>query len=489
MALTLKTLLGPGIDVGGEAACLSVSGLTADSRTVKPGDVFFALPGGRADGAAFIPDAVARGAVAVVAEPKVARPGLAVPLVHHSNPRQRLALAAARFHGLQPDICVAVTGTNGKTSVAAFVRQIWASMGFRAASLGTVGVVGPDDSKVLSHTTPDPVELHSILAALKSTDHVTHLALEASSHGLVQHRLDGVQLAAGGFTNVTRDHLDYHMSFADYFDAKMRLFRDLLPSGSAAVVNADSEQAADVVAVARAHGLSVFTVGLKGENLRLVGQRREGFGQQLRIEGHSVCHSVYLPLAGDFQASNALVAAGLVVATGGQESLVMHALESLKGARGRLDLVATTPDGAPVFVDYAHTPDALRTVLTTLRPYAKERLAVVFGCGGDRDRGKRPQMGAIANELSDIAYVTDDNPRSENPGAIRAEILLACPKGIEIGDRAEAIRTSVGALRSGDVLVVAGKGHETGQTIGKETRPFSDHDVVRQAIGKARARG
>jgi UDP-N-acetylmuramoyl-L-alanyl-D-glutamate--2,6-diaminopimelate ligase len=489
MALNLRTLLGPGIDIGEEAAALAVSGLTADSRMAKPGDVFFALPGGRADGASFITDAVARGAVAVVAEPKVARTAVAVPLVHHANPRQRLALAAARFHGLQPDICVAVTGTNGKTSVAAFVRQIWSSMGFRAASLGTVGVVGPDGNRVLSHTTPDPVALHAILSELKSGDHVTHLALEASSHGLVQHRLDGVQLAAGAFTNVTRDHLDYHTSFAEYFDAKMRLFRDLLPAGSAAVINADSDQAADVVAVARSHGLAVFTVGVKGDNLRLVGQRREGFGQQLRIEGHSVCHAVYLPLAGDFQASNALVAAGLVIATGGQESLVMHALESLKGAVGRLDLVATTPAGAPVFVDYAHTPDALRTVLTTLRPYARERLAVVFGCGGDRDRGKRPQMGAIANELSDLAYVTDDNPRSENPGSIRAEILLACPKGIEIGDRAEAIRTSVGELQAGDVLVVAGKGHETGQTIGGETRPFNDHDVIREAIGKVRARG
>ena len=487
--MSLKSLLGPGIDVGKAAGSLVISGIASDSRAVRPGDLFFALPGTKTDGAGFIADAVKRGAAAVVAESKVASPAVSVPILHHANPRQRLALAAARLHGIQPDICVAVTGTNGKTSVAAFVRQIWASMGFRAASLGTVGVVGPEGSTKLSHTTPDPVELHAILAGLKKKDHVTHLALEASSHGLVQHRLDGVQLAAGAFTNVTRDHLDYHMSFADYFDAKMRLFRDLLPAGSAAVINADAEQAGEVAAVAKAHGLSLYTVGLKGDNLRLVGHRAEGFGQQLRIEGQSMCHSVYLPLAGDFQASNALVAAGLVVATGGQESLVMHALESLKGAPGRLDLVAMTREGAPVFVDYAHTPDALRTVLATLRPYARKKLAVVFGCGGDRDRGKRPQMGAIANELSDLAYVTDDNPRSENPGAIRAEILLACPKGIEIGDRSEAIHASVRALTAGDVLVVAGKGHETGQTIGSEVKPFSDHDVVRDAIREVGGRG
>lgn len=489
MPLSLKSLLGPGIELNSEAARLKVTGLTADSRMVNPGDVFFAIAGTKSDGAGYIADAITRGAVAVVAEPKVARGSGNVVIVHHPNPRQRLALAAARFHNFQPDICVAVTGTNGKTSVTAFVRQIWASMGFRAASLGTVGVMGPGGAIKLTHTTPDPVELHAILARLKNDDHVTHLALEASSHGLVQYRLDGVKFAAGGFTNVTRDHLDYHTSFADYFDAKMRLFRDLLPAGSAAVINADSPQAEEVAAVARAHGLALFSVGAKGEHLKLVGQRAEGFGQQLRIEGHSVCHSVYLPLAGDFQASNALVAAGLVIATGGQESLAMHALESLRGAVGRLDLVATTGGGAPVFVDYAHTPDALRTVLQTLRPYAKRRLAVVFGCGGDRDRGKRPQMGAIANELADIAYVTDDNPRSENPATIRAEILLACPKGIEVGDRREAIERAIGSLSEGDVLVVAGKGHESGQTIGTEVRPFSDQDVVREAVGNARAHG
>jgi UDP-N-acetylmuramoyl-L-alanyl-D-glutamate--2,6-diaminopimelate ligase len=388
---------------------------------------------------------------------------------------------AARFSGAQPDLVVAVTGTNGKTSIAAFVRQIWAAMGFRAASLGTIGVVGPDGSEYLAHTTPDPVKLHATLAKL-AADHVTHLALEASSHGLEQHRLDGVRIAAGAFTNITRDHLDYHPSFEAYFDAKMRLFEDLLPAGAPAVINMDSPHGVEVARRASAHGLIALGVGYKGKWLRLISCVRDGFGQRLDIVAPSGRHEIVLPLAGEFQASNALIAAGLVIATGGEESLAMHALESLKGARGRLDLAGTSKKGAPIFVDYAHTPDALQTALEALRPYVRGKLVVVFGAGGDRDKGKRPQMGAVAAKLADRAYVTDDNPRSEVAATIRAEIMAACTGGIEIGDRARAIRTAIEGLEKGDVLLIAGKGHELGQIVGKTVLPFSDHDAVAAAL-------
>jgi UDP-N-acetylmuramoyl-L-alanyl-D-glutamate--2,6-diaminopimelate ligase len=479
--------MGPDVALNEETGRLAISGLTADSRRVRPGDLFFALSGTNADGVRYIGEAVAKGATAVVAEPRVGTADVA--LIHDENPRRRLALAAARFYGPQPDLCVAVTGTNGKTSVAAFVRQIWQSMGFRAASLGTIGIVGPSGDEYLSHTTPDPVELHAILARLAQKDHVTHLALEASSHGLAQFRLDGLRLAAGAFTNITRDHLDYHPTFEDYRTAKMRLFSELLPQGSPAVVDADTAEGEAVVLVAKAHGLVPFTVGSRGEALRLLEHRQEGFGQVLRVQGGAARYSITLPLAGDFQAHNALVAAGLVIATGGREDLTMNALESLKGAKGRLECVATAPSGAPVFVDYAHTPDALATVLEALRPYVRNHLVVVFGCGGDRDRGKRPQMGAVVRRLADVGYVTDDNPRSENPAAIRREILSAFPEAVEIGAREEAIRAAVHALGEGDVLLVAGKGHETGQIVGSEVKPFSDHEIVRQAVRDLRPDG
>jgi UDP-N-acetylmuramoyl-L-alanyl-D-glutamate--2,6-diaminopimelate ligase len=485
MSMSLRAVMGPDIALSEEAGRLAISGLTADSRRVRPGDLFFALSGTNADGVRFISEAIAKGATAVVAEPRVGKAKVAV--IHDDNPRRRLALAAARFYGRQPDLCVAVTGTNGKTSVAAFVRQIWQSMGFRAASLGTIGIVGPGGDEYLSHTTPDPVELHAILARLAQTDRVSHLALEASSHGLAQFRLDGLRLAAGAFTNITRDHLDYHPTFEDYRTAKMRLFTELLPRGSPAVIDADTLEGEDVVGVAKAHGLVPFTIGGKGDALRLLERRQEGLGQVLQVQGGGARYSITLPLAGDFQAHNALVAAGLVIATGGREDETMNALESLEGAKGRLERVATTPSGAPVFVDYAHTPDALETVLVSLRPYARKRLVVVFGCGGDRDRGKRPQMGAVVRRLADIGYVTDDNPRSEDPALIRREILSAYPEAIEIGAREEAIRAAVHALAEGDVLLVAGKGHETGQIVGNEVKPFSDHDIVRQAVRDERA--
>ncbi|MGH6908413.1 MAG: UDP-N-acetylmuramoyl-L-alanyl-D-glutamate--2,6-diaminopimelate ligase, partial [Aestuariivirga sp.] len=411
-----------------------------------------------------------------------------VPVIAAANPRRLFALMTARFFNAQPDLVVAVTGTNGKTSVAAFVREIWASMGFRAASLGTLGVVGPSGTIALDHTTPDPVRLHEVVAALVE-DRVQHLAIEASSHGLSQYRLDGLRLAAGAFTNLTRDHLDYHASFADYFNAKMRLFEELLPDGAPAVINADMPEASEVIKRAAAQGLKIFMVGQRGGFLKLLRSAREGFGQRLEVEGPTRRHTILLPLVGDFQASNALVAAALVIATGGEEELVFHALESLKGAKGRLDLVTRAKNGAPIFVDYAHTPDALENALNALRPYVQGRLHVVFGCGGDRDKGKRPLMGKVASKLADQRYVTDDNPRTEDPAAIRAEILAGSPGAIEIGNRAEAIRAAVDALEAGEILLVAGKGHEEGQKIGQTLIPFSDHEAVKAAVAGVDYRG
>ncbi len=479
----LAKLVGTDVALPDAAGSLLVAGLTADSREVEPGFVFAALPGTKVDGAKYIGQAFARGASVVIAnEGSYNGSGL---VIETANPRQLFARMAARFFGKQPDLAVAVTGTNGKTSVAAFVRQIWLAMGFRAASIGTLGVVGPSGSEYLAHTTPDPVQLHRLLAKL-AEDHVEHLALEASSHGLAQYRLDGVRFAAGGFTNLSRDHLDYHATLEEYLDAKMRLFEELLPVGASAVINADTSLSADVTARAKARGLKIFSVGKLGTELKLLGTRRDGFGQHLELQGVHKTHSVYLPLVGEFQTSNALVAAGLVLATGGEEVLVMHALESLQGAKGRLDLVGKSKTGASIFVDYAHTPDALENAIVSLRPYTDGRLVVVFGCGGDRDKGKRPQMGAIAAKHADKIIVTDDNPRSEDAKIIRAEILAACPGAEEIGDRAKAIRAGVNGLNAGDILLVAGKGHEEGQTVGTKVIPFNDHDAVGAAIaGKA----
>lgn len=478
MSAMLAKLVGTDAALPEAAGSLLVAGLTADSREVEPGFAFAALPGTKVDGAKYIGQAFARGASVVIAnEGSYSGAGL---VIETPNPRQLFARMAARFFGKQPDLTVAVTGTNGKTSVAAFVRQIWLSMGFRAASIGTIGVVGPSGSEYLAHTTPDPVQLQRLLATL-AEDHVGHLALEASSHGLAQYRLDGIRFAAAGFTNLSRDHLDYHATLEDYFDAKMRLFEELLPAGAPAIINADNAFSAEVTARCRARGLKIFSVGRLGAELKLLKTQRDGLGQQLKLQGRQA-HSVYLPLVGDFQTSNALVAAGLVLATGGEEVLVMHALESLQGAKGRLELVGKNKAGASVFVDYAHTPDALENAMTALRPYTDGKLVVVFGCGGDRDKGKRPQMGALAAKHADRIIVTDDNPRSEDPQTIRSEILAACPGAQEIGDRAKAIRAGVDGLSSGDVLLVAGKGHEEGQTVGSTVIPFSDHDAVGAAI-------
>lgn len=462
-----------------------ICGLTADSRAVRPGYLFAALPGMRADGNAFVKDAVSRGASAVLAREPVADLPAGVALVRDDNPRLRLAQMAARFHPGQSETIVAVTGTNGKTSVASFTRQIWAGLGHRAASFGTLGVVSPDLMLVLGHTTPDPVEIHRLLDQLAAQG-VSHVAFEASSHGLAQHRADAVRLRAAGFTNLTRDHLDYHQTFEAYRTAKLRLFTEVLPQEGVAVINADGACADDFLQGVRQRGLELISVGERGQGLRMVERVPSGDGQEICVMWRGRAHRFLLPLAGAFQASNALVAAGLVLATGGEVEGVFLALEHLVGAAGRLEKVAVSAAGVPVYVDYAHTPDALETVLRALRPHTRGRLWVVFGCGGDRDAGKRPLMGAAAHALADRVIVTDDNPRTEVAAAIRAAVLAGAPGAVDVGDRSAAIALAIDSAAPGDVVVVAGKGHETGQIIGQEVLPFNDADAVRSAIARGR---
>ncbi|MER9462288.1 UDP-N-acetylmuramoyl-L-alanyl-D-glutamate--2,6-diaminopimelate ligase [Mesorhizobium sp. M0387] len=460
---------------------VEVTGISSDSRTVKTGVVFFALAGSKADGSAYAADAAKRGAAAVVVGNASAVSGLSVPVLSVDDPRLALALSAARFFGSQPETMVAVTGTAGKTSVAAFTRQIWEQAGFAAASIGTTGVVAPGRNDYGSLTTPDPVALHQLLKELAEAG-VTHASMEASSHGLDQRRLDGVKLAAGGFTNLGRDHMDYHPTVEDYHRAKLRLFDTLLPKGAPAVIFADDPWSAPTIQAAQAAGLNVLTVGRHGDFLRLKRVEHERHRQRAEVEADGVLYEIDLPLAGDFQIANALVSAGLAISTGTPVAKALMALEKLQGAPGRLDLVGATANGAPVYVDYAHKPDALENVLAAVRPFTTGRVIVVFGCGGDRDRGKRPIMGGIATRLADVVIVTDDNPRSEVPETIRAAILAAAPGAIEIGDRRKAIHEAVAMLKAGDTLIVAGKGHEEGQTIGAETFPFSDHEEVRSAL-------
>ncbi|MES0041006.1 UDP-N-acetylmuramoyl-L-alanyl-D-glutamate--2,6-diaminopimelate ligase [Mesorhizobium sp. M0091] len=460
---------------------VEVTGISSDSRTVKTGVVFFALAGSKADGSAYAADAAKRGAAAVVVGKAGAISGLSVPVLSVDDPRLALALSAARFFGSQPETMVAVTGTAGKTSVAAFTRQIWEQAGFAAASIGTTGVVAPGRNDYGSLTTPDPVALHQLLKELAEAG-VTHASMEASSHGLDQRRLDGVKLAAGGFTNLGRDHMDYHPTVEDYHRAKLRLFDTLLPKGAPAVIFADDPWSAPTIQAAQAAGLNVLTVGRHGDFLRLKRVEHERHRQRAEVEADGVLYEIDLPLAGDFQIANALVSAGLAISTGTPVAKALMALEKLQGAPGRLDLVGATANGAPVYVDYAHKPDALENVLAAVRPFTTGRVIVVFGCGGDRDRGKRPIMGEIATRLADVVIVTDDNPRSEVPETIRAAILAAAPGAIEIGDRRKAIHEAVAMLKAGDTLIVAGKGHEEGQTTGAETFPFSDHEEVRSAL-------
>jgi UDP-N-acetylmuramoyl-L-alanyl-D-glutamate--2,6-diaminopimelate ligase len=476
--MTLAELLpGAGLPVG--TAGLTVTGLAIDSRAVKPGDVFFAVAGTHADGLAYAPMAIGAGAVAVVAQKAPSRP-LGVPAIVVADVRAALAKAAARFHPAQPETIVAVTGTAGKTSVADFARQIFQSIGRKAASLGTLGLVKPGLSAYGALTTPDPVALHRTLDEL-AREGITHLAMEASSHGIAQKRLDGVRLAVAAFTNLGRDHLDYHHDMEAYFAAKLRLLRELLPKGRPVVVNADGAWSDRVIAEREAARLPLITVGRSGKDIRLLGIARDGLRQRVSLEVAGVRHDVDLSLAGEFQVGNALTAAGLAMAAQEEPHAVISALPALKGVPGRLELAGEAKGGL-VFVDYSHKPEALANAIAALRAFTTGRLVVVFGCGGDRDPGKRPIMGRIAVEGADRVIVTDDNPRSEDPAAIRRAILSGAPGAIEIGDRAEAIGTAVRGMRSGDVVLVAGKGHETGQIIGQRTFPFSDQEAVAAAI-------
>ena len=458
-----------------------VTGLTADSRTVEPGFLFAALAGSRADGLDHVGEAVRRGAVAVLAAPDPRLAGLAVPRLLDAVPRRRFAELAARFHPGQPDTVVAVTGTNGKSSVVAFARQLWRGLGRPAASLGTLGLDAPSGIEPARHTTPEPVALHRLLNRLAG-EGVRCLALEASSHGLDQCRLDGVRIKAAAFTSFSRDHLDYHSTAEAYLAAKLRLFEVVMAPGGAAVLNADMAETASVATACRRSGHRLLTYGKAGHDLRLLATSASRAGQALSLELLGQRHELELPLVGGFQAMNVLAAIGLLLACGERPADLLALLGGLRAVPGRLQQVARLATGAEVFVDYAHTPDALRHALQALRPHAGGQLVVVFGCGGDRDRGKRPLMGEVAASLADRAIVTDDNPRGEDPATIRRAVLAGCPRADEIGDRREAIRAAIMMLQSSDILLIAGKGHETGQIVGDMTRPFDDAEEARMAV-------
>jgi len=488
--LSAETAAGRGRAVGellglrGSAA-VEISGLSADSRRIAPGYLFAALPGTKTDGRRFIGQALENGAVALLMPEGAAANDMEAKfatVLEDRAPRRRFAELAAKFFGAQPATVAAVTGTNGKTSVASFARQLWGLAGCSAASIGTLGVESESVCREGALTSPDPVALHETLAELAVAG-VTHAVCEASSHGLAQYRLDGVRFAAGAFTNLSREHLDYHGTPEAYFHAKARLFGDLLPEGGVAVIDIDGEWGRRMAELAMGRGHRLLAVGESGDaDLRLEAVAAEGDKQRLHVVYEGRSFEALLPLAGAFQAKNALLAAGLVIALGGDAGSVIADLAGLEPVPGRLEKVGETAAGGSVFIDYAHTPDALANLLAALRPHASGRLVVVFGCGGDRDRGKRPEMGRIATERADEVIVTDDNPRSENAAEIRSEILAAAPGGREIGDRAQAIAEAAAGLSGGDILVIAGKGHERGQIVGQEIRPFSDLEVARSAL-------
>jgi UDP-N-acetylmuramoyl-L-alanyl-D-glutamate--2,6-diaminopimelate ligase len=473
------------------AQAIEIAGLTADSRAVRDGYLFAAIPGTQVDGRAFIADAVKAGAAAVLAPKGTTLPAGAdqVALVEAEAVRSAFARMAAAFYGRQPGFIAAVTGTNGKTSVATFAREIWQAAGEKAASVGTLGLVPEVADSPGKLTTPDPEALHRCLAQLADAGY-HRLAIEASSHGLDQARLDGLRVSAAAFTNLTQDHLDYHGTMDAYLAAKLRLFTDLLVDGGTAVVNADSQYAGQVVQACRQRNLTVWTYGeAAAADLRLVTRQPTLAGQHLDLALFGERVGVQLPLVGRFQAMNALAALGLTLASGLDRRAALDALADLQGVPGRLQRVAETPSGGQIFVDYAHTPDALETVLQALRPHVGRRLVCVFGCGGDRDRGKRPVMGEIAARLAETAIVTDDNPRGEDPAAIRREILAAAPEAREVDDRARAIREAVQGLAEGDLLLIAGKGHETGQIVGDHTLPFDDAEVAQAAVRQLKGSG
>ncbi|WP_236571718.1 UDP-N-acetylmuramoyl-L-alanyl-D-glutamate--2,6-diaminopimelate ligase [Rhodovarius lipocyclicus] len=460
----------------------AVTSITADSRQAGPGAVFAALPGAKLDGRAFIGAAVAAGAAAVLAPEGTVWPQdvPARPLITAADPRAALARMAARLAGPQPGVAVAVTGTNGKTSTADFLRQIWGAG--HAASIGTLGILAPGFETGPGLTTPDPVLLHNTLAALARAG-IGHVAMEASSHGLEQRRLDGVALTAAGFTNLTRDHLDYHGTMAAYRAAKLRLFDTLLPQGGPGAYSTemDGETRDALLAIAARRGLRLLAVGAGGADIDILRARPLPDGLALDIAWFGARETLHLPLPGRFQADNALLAAALAVASGTAPAAALAAIPRLKGVRGRMELAAS-PNGAAAYVDFAHTPDALERLLTALRPHTTGRLICAFGAGGDRDPGKRPLMGGIVARLADIAIITDDNPRSEDPALIRAAIRAEAPAALEIGDRRAAIAHGLALLRPGDVLVVAGKGHESGQTVRGVTTPFDDAQVIRECL-------
>ncbi len=465
------------------------AGLAVDSRAVQEGFVFVAMPGTQLDGAAFAQYAVRQGAVAVVATEagvETARGdigGLPVPFIVTEEPRALLAELAARFYGAQPRVIAAVTGTNGKTSTAHFLCQIWASAGRRAAAFGTTGVQGDGFEEPLSHTTPEPITLHGLLARLVEKG-CTHAVMEASSHGLAQHRLDGVKLTAAALTNITRDHMDYHVSHEDYVAAKLRLFAELLPPDGVAVLNTDDPVFGQVREIAIARGLRVVSVGRAvGVDLAIIAATYHPRGQELQLGWAGKVHRAELGLVGSFQAANVALAAGLAIATGMESDAVFASLPGLTGVRGRMEPVARRANGAAIFVDYAHTPDALATAIDALRPHCAGQLVVVFGAGGDRDPGKRPMMGEVVAARADVAIVTDDNPRGEDPAVIRAAVLAACPDAHEIGDRAAAILAGTDALKEpSDCLLIAGKGHEQGQEVKGTMLPFDDATQARSTV-------
>jgi UDP-N-acetylmuramoyl-L-alanyl-D-glutamate--2,6-diaminopimelate ligase len=464
-----------------------ITGLAVDSREVREGVLFAALPGVKVHGGEFIPFAIRQGAGAILTDKDGARLAAdeirasGTPVVVAEDPRQALAYAAALWFGQQPETVVAVTGTNGKTSVASFTRQLWCAMGEPAVNLGTTGVEG-DWSKPLAHTTPEPITLHRTLSEIADQG-IEHCAMEASSHGLDQRRLDGVRLTAAGFTNLTQDHLDYHGTMSAYRDAKAQLFSRVLPEDGTAVINIDDAYGPYMLQVAESRGQDLLTVGTRADAaLRIVAQRYDATGQDLRFEWNGQAHQRRLNLIGGFQAANALVAAGLCIGSGSDPREVFEALPHLRTVRGRMQHVATRDNGATVFVDYAHTPDAVATALKALRPHVLGRLVIVFGAGGDRDRTKRPLMGEAAAMYADVVFVTDDNPRSEDPDLIRMAIRQGCPEANDVGDRAEAILRGVDALGPGDALLIAGKGHETGQIIGNTILPFDDAEQASVAV-------
>lgn len=470
-----------------------ITGLALDSRAVREGYLFAALPGSRVHGGEFIQYALRMGAGAILTDAAgaaIARDVLAASearLIIAEDPRQAFSAASALWYGAQPGTMVGVTGTNGKTSVSSFTRQLWQGLGHASANIGTTGIEG-DFEAGLAHTTPDPLTLHSALAEMAAAG-ITHAAMEASSHGLDQRRLDGVRLAAAGFTNFTQDHLDYHETFEAYFAAKAGLFTRVLGDAGTAVLNLDDPRGVEMMALAHAAGAELLTVGQhKDAMLRLTAQRFDADGQEMRVSWKGVAYQARLNLVGGFQASNVLVAMGLVMATGGLIGDLIPLLPRLKTVQGRMQKVATRVNGATVFVDYAHTPDALKTALRALRPHVLGRLVVVFGAGGDRDAGKRPLMGQAAAAEADVIFVTDDNPRSEDPALIRAQVRAGCPEAADVPDRAEAILRGVDALGAGDVLLIAGKGHETGQIVGDTVYPFDDAEQASVAVAALEGR-